>query len=1143
MLAALLSSQTMLTGTVAYAQDEFQTVSADSGQAGVAGEAQGGAEDGAAGDGSSQGEQADGQSDGSTTDGDAAQDTGDSQGEGTSDAGSQEADGQEDAGDSAELQEQSDALALAAESAATSVTTAAELASAFANASAGSTISLGANIDFNPKEMGRLVVSRDITLDCNGFTLTVGGAVYEYGDGEGALVVNNGATLTLVNAQTVAKESTRTNATGKTTSFTEDLIEENNGTVIVKSTAGAGIHAGFFIYDNYGTLTVENGTFSVETLIDDNDGVFNVESGTFRVEDYVVSESNGLIEIFSGDFTSETCKCFDEIYSEFIIHDAKMTSKEDDCIKVYDGGDVTVYNAELTSVTSGNCFDINDGGQVTIYAGTFVAEDDCVGNWTGGFCTIYTGSFSATDDEDGCMCGSGTWIVPDGYLADPADWQTSNPSSVKFYELTIKVNFYSEGSLFSTTEGSPLKMAFPDDPAHSQGYAFCCWRDEDGNVVSDLSKLSVDTNLYAVFANQTYTVTFVDGGATTTQDVLINTPLGEVPGVDREAADDGFQFWKLGNQIVTTSTPDLVTSDLTLTAVYGSVVHNYNELKAAVERKEPGITIAGDFAIEGTVTIDYPCAINGGGHTLTRPDGYEGVHFEVVGDEDSPITFALGNVTFDGRDVSCREGVLALKNKSSWDRNGYSVYLNDVTIKNNNADRASWDAPGGASFDGASEVSLVRCKVQNNSTYRDAGGISFDHCNNVEIVDSEISDNHAGYYGGGLVVDTTIVHLRGTSSICRNTAGESGGGVYNNGGNSDDTIFYMHDNSSVTHNTADGYGGGFCWQEMSLVMEDNSSIDHNEASKDGGGVYAASYSLTQNGGVIRDNKAGECGGGAYVISSDGTRMNSGSIFDNTASEAGDDVYNLRGLVKLYSTQASRKLGEGESSALGTVSVEEIEGYYEVSADEISVPFYSWYIDGEYDGETVARYQNLTDSTKVSAANGNLGVLHGDPYHSGLKAIWYGLLLAYDANYEGTTDHQYDSQAYTPGKNATVQGCMFTREGYTFTGWNTKADGTGDAYSAEDALKMNHSQVLYAQWEKNADPTPDPDPDPDPTPDTKPEPKPEPDKTEPGKTDDKRIPQTGDVTSLVAPACAAGMAVLAAGFAARRSKKGEGRTKR
>lgn len=77
-------------------------------------------------------------------------------------------------------------------------------------------------------------------------------------------------------------------------------------------------------------------------------------------------------------------------------------------------------------------------------------------------------------------------------------------------------------------------------------------------------------------------------------------------------------------------------------------------------------------------------------------------------------------------------------------------------------------------------------------------------------------------------------------------------------------------------------------------------------------------------------------------------------------------------------------------------------------------------------------------------------------------------LTYDANagsdaYEGTTAA---SQGYA-GSGVYVEKNGFTRQGYRFTGWNTKADGTGTPYAPGSTYVLNGkaNDVLYAQWEK------------------------------------------------------------------------------
>ena len=50
--------------------------------------------------------------------------------------------------------------------------------------------------------------------------------------------------------------------------------------------------------------------------------------------------------------------------------------------------------------------------------------------------------------------------------------------------------------------------------------------------------------------------------------------------------------------------------------------------------------------------------------------------------------------------------------------------------------------------------------------------------------------------------------------------------------------------------------------------------------------------------------------------------------------------------------------------------------------------------------------------------------------------------------------------YTIKSNGEVN---VTRPGYTFTGWNTAADGSGTAYAAGSTTTINSNLVLYAQW--------------------------------------------------------------------------------
>ena len=81
-----------------------------------------------------------------------------------------------------------------------------------------------------------------------------------------------------------------------------------------------------------------------------------------------------------------------------------------------------------------------------------------------------------------------------------------------------------------------------------------------------------------------------------------------------------------------------------------------------------------------------------------------------------------------------------------------------------------------------------------------------------------------------------------------------------------------------------------------------------------------------------------------------------------------------------------------------------------------------------------------------------------------------------AGYERTVHLTYDGNGNTSGHVDGVTGRSgdvkvaangFACTGHTFTGWNTRADGSGTAYKAGGALHLDADATLYAQWRANA----------------------------------------------------------------------------
>ena len=87
----------------------------------------------------------------------------------------------------------------------------------------------------------------------------------------------------------------------------------------------------------------------------------------------------------------------------------------------------------------------------------------------------------------------------------------------------------------------------------------------------------------------------------------------------------------------------------------------------------------------------------------------------------------------------------------------------------------------------------------------------------------------------------------------------------------------------------------------------------------------------------------------------------------------------------------------------------------------------------------------------------------DPSNYYMWQVATGISVTFDKNGGDTeADPNRMVQEQNPnGNHFELPSVQPTREGYEFTGWNTKADGTGAAFTAETEVKQ--SLTVYAQW--------------------------------------------------------------------------------
>lgn len=91
----------------------------------------------------------------------------------------------------------------------------------------------------------------------------------------------------------------------------------------------------------------------------------------------------------------------------------------------------------------------------------------------------------------------------------------------------------------------------------------------------------------------------------------------------------------------------------------------------------------------------------------------------------------------------------------------------------------------------------------------------------------------------------------------------------------------------------------------------------------------------------------------------------------------------------------------------------------------------------------------------------------------VNGVWGGeapteLTVTFEAN--GSEEYPAEGtmapQSVTAKKDTALNANTFTRDGFTFNGWNTAADGTGDSYADGATVNLTENTTLYAQWEDN-----------------------------------------------------------------------------
>ena len=115
-----------------------------------------------------------------------------------------------------------------------------------------------------------------------------------------------------------------------------------------------------------------------------------------------------------------------------------------------------------------------------------------------------------------------------------------------------------------------------------------------------------------------------------------------------------------------------------------------------------------------------------------------------------------------------------------------------------------------------------------------------------------------------------------------------------------------------------------------------------------------------------------------------------------------------------------------------------------------------------EGYIFTGWNTAQDGSGASYSEGTILYQNTILYAQWKKMITY--TLTYDV--QGGYFKGAVTEKYVSGTIAVVTSEKPLKDGYTFIGWNTKEDGSGEMYMGDSAVTINGNITLYAQWEKN-----------------------------------------------------------------------------
>lgn len=424
---------------------------------------------------------------------------------------------------------------------------------------------------------------------------------------------------------------------------------------------------------------------------------------------------------------------------------------------------------------------------------------------------------------------------------------------------------------------------------------------------------------------------------------------------------------------------------------------------------------------------------------------------------------------------------------------GGQLEISDGTITNNTADN------GAGVYVSDSKVRMFGGEITLNKAANDGGGLyvsSDTKAADVVVRSGKLNHNSAGNNqnagnGGAIAVvskkknaeDHVIIGLCETHKDLKTT--DRTFTKFNYSDDKDDNKQHEHAACpEMEFNTSQGNGGGIYMDSSQAVLDVYCIYEQgNEAVKDSAGSSVMASGGKVNIGDDQNNNQNARGniyietpmlvkGGTVEISGNmdnpyfkgnilvDIAENAGQFTDNRISSGGDSASTKRDYKVHY---YENFFGSGRYTAKQYTAKDTIKAEGTLY-QHVGYKIVEWNTDSKKKGTSYPIGSMIASENDHSAWDDK-----GDTGAVILYAIWEK--TSYTVKYEPNATQytgKMEEQEFKYGESEALNANNYKVAGKRFTGWNTKADGTGTAYAAdysESIMSENDGETitLYAQW--------------------------------------------------------------------------------